>query len=102
VSSASPESVTIEVDAAGAGVVVWQRAYLPLYRASIDGRDAPVVVANAHRIGIEVPAGRHVVRIWADRGPTRRSLWLVGLGLLGLTLLGWAGRGRVWPARETA
>ena len=100
--SFSPESVTVEVEAASAGVLVWQRAYLPLYRATIDGGDAPVVVANAHRIGVELPSGRHVVRIWADRGPTRRSLWLVALGLLGLPLLGWAGRwGDVRP-RETA
>ncbi len=93
--SASPESVTVQVEAASPGVLVWQRAYLPLYRATIDGRAAPVVVANAHRIGIEVPPGSHQVRIWADRGPTRRSLWLVALGALGLPGLVWlSGRKR--------
>ncbi len=72
--SEAREAVEIEVDARSAGVLVVQRASLPLYRATVDGRPADLTVANLHRIGLELPPGRHRVRIWADRRPLRWSL----------------------------
>ena len=72
------------------GVLVWQRSYLPLYRARVDGRDAEPLVADLHRLGVEVPAGEHTVEIWADRRPLARSAVgsLAGLLLLALLALG--------------
>ena len=83
-----PEGVAATVEAATPGAVVWQRAHLPIYRATIDGRPAAVEPANVHRIGLRVPAGRHEIRIWVDRRPTRWGLVAGLCGCLGLAALG--------------
>jgi len=90
-----PESLDAEVAAAGAGVLVVDRAHLPLYRASVDDRAAGVEVANLDRIAIPVPAGRHRVRLWIDRRPLAASLATAVLGLAALGgLVAWARRAR--------
>ncbi len=78
------ESLEVEVEAQGPGAVLWQRAHLPLYRATIDGRDVAVNIGNLHRIAVQVPTGRHRVRIWVDRRPFHRA-W--ALSLLGFLLM---------------
>ena len=90
-----PESLAAEVDSPRPGVMVWRRAWLPLYRASVDGSPAAPVVANLHHLGVEVPAGRHAVRVWADRRPLVRAAWgaVAGAALLAALALG-AARGR--------
>ncbi len=88
------EEIEAEVAATSPGVLLWQRAHLSIYRASIDGAPAAVEAANVHRIGVRLPAGRHTVRVWADHRPTR---WGLGAGLAGwlaLAALAWRGRGR--------
>ena len=60
------------------GVLVLQRAFLPVYRTRVDGEAWPMVAANIHRIGVELPAGNHRVEIWVDRRP----LWISGLAAL--------------------
>jgi hypothetical protein len=86
-----PEEMEIEATAGpGGSLLVVQRANL-LFKAEVDGRPARVVTANAFRIGVEVPAGTHRVRLYHDRGPLRRSLLgtLAGLLLLpGLAVWG--------------
>ena len=73
--AAGPESLRLEVEAAGPGALVVRRAHLPIWRAEVDGRPAPVVAANIHHLGVELEAGSHSVRLWVDRRP----LWLAGL-----------------------
>jgi hypothetical protein len=73
-----PERLEMVVDAAGPGVLVIQRAYLPLYRATVDGQEAPILIANMHRMGIELTAGEHAVKLWVDRRP------LVAAGIVSL------------------
>jgi hypothetical protein len=86
-----PERLEIEVDAGpGGSVLVVQRAYL-LYKANVDDRPAPVLTANLHRLGVEVPAGRHRVVFWIDRTPLARSFFAVALGLALLPALATAG-----------
>jgi hypothetical protein len=81
-----PEQLEVRVEAAGAGVLVIQRAYLPLYRATVDGEETPIRVANMHRMGIELPTGSHQVSLWVDRRP----LAAAGLvSLLAAVALGW-------------
>lgn len=70
-----PESLELVVDASGPGALVVHRAHLPIWRAEIDGRAAPIVAANIHRLGLEIEPGRHRVRLWVDRRP----LWAAGL-----------------------
>ncbi|HEY3566678.1 MAG TPA: hypothetical protein VGP73_02000 [Thermoanaerobaculia bacterium] len=87
-----PESYEIETAAGpGGALLVVQRANL-LFQATIDGRPAEVRTANAYRIGIEVPAGTHRVRLFVDRGPLHRSILGAVVGLLLLPGLGWWGR----------
>ncbi len=82
-----PESLAAEVEATAPGVLVVQRAFQPIYRATVDGTRATVRIANLHRIGIDVPAGRHRVHLWTDRRPLRVSFLLSFLGLCGLAAL---------------
>ncbi len=82
--SESAEELVVRVAAESAGALVVQRAFQPLYRATVDGRPAPLVAANLHRLGLELPAGDHQVRIRLDPAPVRRGLWLALAGLLAL------------------
>ena len=70
-----PENLEVLTESVAPGALVVQRAFLPLYRATIDGQEASIVAANIHRLGIEVPAGSHRVRVWIDRRP----LWVSSL-----------------------
>ncbi len=76
------DEIEIDVDATADSVLVVQRTFHEIYRATVDGEGAVLEPANVHRLGVAVPAGEHRVRIWADRGPTR---WGWGLALLGVT-----------------
>ncbi len=88
-----PESLEIETAAGpGGALLVVQRSNL-LFQAAIDGRPVQVLTANAYRIGVQVPAGTHRVRLSIDRGPLHRSLLGALVGVLLLPVLGWsAGR----------
>jgi len=81
-----PERLAFDVDAGGPAVVVIQRALQPIDRASVDGTRVAPRIANLHRIGIEVPAGRHRVELWVDRMPLRTSLLVSLAGILGLSV----------------
>ncbi|MEP7011131.1 MAG: hypothetical protein ABJC13_12475 [Acidobacteriota bacterium] len=102
------ERFVADVDSHGPGFLVVQRADLSIYQAKIDGHPAERRIANLHRIGIPVPAGRHRVEIATDRRPLHRSLAAAFAAFLMLPLLGWVG-GRVRmpllpdePVEETA
>ncbi|MCL4838668.1 MAG: hypothetical protein KJ058_11965 [Thermoanaerobaculia bacterium] len=95
------EAEAIEIEAevpAGGGTLVLRRAYLPVYEAAVDGKPARTLVANLTRLAVELPPGRHAVRIWADRRPTRIAFAVAGLAIALVALLGIAG----WPARIPA
>jgi hypothetical protein len=88
-----PESVDLAVEAGpGGSVLVVQRANL-IYQAKLDGRPVPVLRANLHRLGVEIPAGKHHVTFWIDRRSLTRSAFAVafGLGLLPFLAV-WGGR----------
>lgn len=87
-----PEEMEIKATAGpGGSLLVVQRANL-LFKATVDGRPTPVMTANLHRIGVQVPAGTHRVRLYLDRGPLHRSLLGALVGLLLLPALGMWGR----------
>jgi hypothetical protein len=93
--SASNEEMNFEVEARSAGVLVIQRAHLPVYRAEVDGQEAEITAANLHRLGVELEEGSHHVRVWVDRRPLHRSLALSALGLVLLGAL------VAWPRRRS-
>lgn len=78
------EELEVTVSSDAGGVLLTQRAYLDLYSATIDGRPASTVVANLHRLAVEVPPGEHRVRLWIDRRPTRVGWAASLLGVAGL------------------
>lgn len=84
-----PERIVVEAASERGGLLVLRRAFLPLWRATIDGAPARTVVTNFYLLGVEVPAGKHRIEIEVDRRPLRWSLpistlaWLV-LGLIAL------------------
>ncbi len=78
------EELDVAVASGAGGVLLTQRAYLDLYRATLDGQPVPTVVANLHRLAVEVPPGAHRVRLWIDRRPTRVGWGLALLGIVGL------------------
>ncbi len=81
------ESLEVTTSSETAGVLLTRRAYLDLYRATIDGRPVPTVVANLHRLAVEVPPGEHRVRLWIDRRPTRAGWAVALLGVAGLVAI---------------
>lgn len=79
------------------------RLYLfdfPGWRASIDGRDVPIVVANPEGfITVTVPAGDHEVVVRFGPTPVRRLAWMLsGFGMV--VMLSVAGRRR-WHRRTS-
>jgi hypothetical protein len=70
-------------------VLVVRRSWLPIWEATIDGQKAQPVAANATRLALELPPGRHAVRFWIDRTPLRRAVLaaLAGALLLGALAL---------------
>ncbi len=81
------EELEVAAASEAGGVLLTQRAYLDLYRAAIDGRPAPTVVANLHRLAVEVPPGEHRIRLWVDRRPTRVGWAAAFLGAAGLAVM---------------
>ncbi|HEX2032449.1 MAG TPA: hypothetical protein VHL78_13810 [Actinomycetota bacterium] len=97
-----PEGVEIAVDSPGSAILLVRNAFDRNWRASIDGRPAPVLPANHALQAVAVPEGRHVVRL-SYRDPAVR-VGLVGSGLAGAALaLAWVAarrRERRSPAPE--
>jgi hypothetical protein len=83
------ERLEARVESGAGGVLVVDRAHLPLYRATVDGVAAPVEVANLHRLAVEVPAGDHLISLWVDRRPLRIASLGSLLGLAGLLVGAW-------------
>ncbi len=78
--------IRIEADSPEGGVLVVQRSTQPVFRATVDGEPAPLLVANMSRVGVEVPAGAHTIEIEASPA-WGRSLTAVLLGLAVLAVL---------------
>lgn len=78
------EEVIVDSESGAAGILFLRRAFLGIWKVEIDGREAPTVIAQAARLGVAVPAGRHRVRFWIDRRPLVAGalLALAGAGLL--------------------
>lgn len=74
----------LEAESAAGAVLVARRNYLPFYRAFVDGKPARLEVANLMHLGLELPPGRHHVRVEADRRPTRAAFAVAGITALGL------------------
>jgi hypothetical protein len=88
-----PNRLGVSVDTTQPVFLVWQRAWLPHYRATIDGAEVGVEIANLHRMAVAVPAGRHHIEIAVDAKPWHRSWWYAGIGLVLALVVAVRGRG---------
>jgi hypothetical protein len=82
-SEVEPLRVTVRVEAPAPSLVVIAQTDSPHWRAFIDGRKTPGLHANHAFMAVQVPAGRHVVRLvyWDSRfhtGVVISTLMLVG------------------------
>lgn len=82
----APETELWRVRAEGAGALLIQKTYLPLYRVEVDGEEVTPWVANMHRIAVPVEAGEHVVRLSASRGGFRLSVAVALLTAIGIVI----------------
>jgi hypothetical protein len=78
----SPSRLVVEVDQVSDGLLVLSELYYPGWRATVDGRQAPIHRADAVLRAVEVPAGQHQVEMTFD--PLSVKL---GLAISGTTLL---------------
>lgn len=78
---------SVEVDAATDGWLMLDRAWLPRYRATLDGQPVRPTIANALRLAVPVPAGSHQVEVWYATRSWGQRWWFVGAGLVVLALL---------------
>ncbi len=68
--SESLERMEVTVSSPSGGLLTTRRAWLPIYRAWVDGEPATVEKVNIYKLGVLVPAGEHSVVIATDRRPT--------------------------------
>ena len=81
--SFAPESITVETDGDGPGLLVLAEPWYPGWEAAVDGAPGICVPANGWMRAVPVPPGRHLVTL------RFRSRWLAaGVALSGVTLLG--------------
>ncbi|HEX2165332.1 MAG TPA: hypothetical protein VHM02_15420, partial [Thermoanaerobaculia bacterium] len=85
--AADAESLTADVSSPSGGLLVWRQAWLPIYRATVDGLPVPTLAANLHHLALPVPPGRHRVHLAPDRRPLHLALLAAGLGALTLLVL---------------
>lgn len=75
------DRASADVEATAPGHLVFSRTYFRSWKAALDGRSVPVLVANARELAVAVPPGRHRVDFWWDRTPFERGALLQILGL---------------------
>jgi hypothetical protein len=75
--------VHVEVETDVPGYLVLSDAYYPGWQAKLDGQPTPLYRANFAFRAVRVPAGKHLVSF-----EFRPRIWLIGLGLSGLTAVG--------------
>ena len=95
VESAEADRAAATVEAEGDGHLIFSRTFFPSWHARLDGRPAPVVVANARDLAVAVPRGKHRIEFEWDGGPFRRGVTLEAAALLGAAVLAAATRARL-------
>ncbi|HML20127.1 MAG TPA: 6-pyruvoyl-tetrahydropterin synthase-related protein [Aggregatilinea sp.] len=80
----TPRQERLAVDAGLALRVTLLTFDYPGWRAQVDGRDVAIHTTSDGFISVEVPPGRHEVKVYFGSTPARRAGWLIALVSLGL------------------
>jgi hypothetical protein len=72
----------LEVQANGSALLVISANDYPAWRASVDGRETPVLTADYSLRAVAVSAGRHEVRLWYSSPLFRLAAWTSVLSIL--------------------
>ncbi|HEX5418083.1 MAG TPA: YfhO family protein, partial [Chloroflexota bacterium] len=84
-------NVTIAVDASAPSLLVLTDTYYPGWKATVDGREAPIFATDLAFRGVRVPAGHHLVAFSYDPVTFRLGLAVGFIGLVALLLFA------AWP-----
>ncbi len=79
----SPDGIDVEVESDGPGYLIVTEARHRGWQATVDGRPAPIIVANLLFRCVELPAGRHQVRF---RYRPRLVAWGAAASLLAIVV----------------
>ena len=90
--ASGPTHLEVRTTSQDTNLMVWQRSFLPLFRATMDGVAVPLEVVNLSRIGVRVPPGDHLIEILLDTRPFWRSFlaWPLAAILLSWVVVRWA------------
>jgi hypothetical protein len=95
--SRTDTEVVVEADARAAGHLVLLDTYYPGWRAEVDGREAPILAANAAFRAVALEPGRHRVRFTYAPGSVRAGVAISLAALVALLIaaaVAARGRGR--------
>jgi hypothetical protein len=88
----STDAVAVEVELRSPGVLVLPDPYYPWWRATVDGKPAPLLAADYALRGVALAAGRHVVSMRLVAWPVDVGLAIGACAAVGLAALAWLRR----------
>ena len=83
------QEIFIQTEAPNACVVVISQTYYPAWKAYVDGRPTKIWRANYAFQALEVPAGRHQIKMVYEDKKLLAGAVFSGLGLLACAGLWW-------------
>lgn len=89
-----PQVVEVQATLAAPGLVVLADTYAQGWRATVDGKPAPLLATNHLFRGVPTPAGVHLVRFEYRSRAFEIGAAVTLASALGLALLGWRVKGR--------
>jgi len=90
----SPERMSVTTDAPAPALLVVSEHFDPGWRATIDGRPAPLLEVDLGALGVAVPAGKHEVELRFWPRLLTAGLWIAATALAGLLAAAFLSRRR--------
>jgi hypothetical protein len=81
------DAVHLVVECPAAATLAIKVTYHPNWQVSVDGQPADTFMVSPSYVGINLPAGKHVVDAVYQATPTKTPLFLLGLGVVGFAAL---------------